>query len=105
MTVGRIKHLSFSEGVNVTASPESVSGQKFSYDDEEGWDGSAKTVTYDVSEFITDATQAIWSLKDAGNNYKQLVGVSIDHFPTNTDVRITVGVALPAGTYRLVGIF
>ena len=104
MTVGRVKQLSFSEGVVITVAPAEVSGQKFSYDDEAGWTGSAKTVTYDVSASISDATQAIWSLKDASNNYKQVVGPAIDH-PTSTQVRVTVGTALPAGTYRLVGIY
>lgn len=78
------------------------------------WDNVATTKTYTVDGSAssgggitytgrtTDPRVCVWALKRNGDNYKQM-GVEIDH-PSATEVRVTVGVALPAGTYTLIGV-
>jgi len=66
------------------------------------WSGSETTKTVDVSSEITDARNAIWSLKDNANDFEQMF-VSIRAISA-TQVRIDVTPALPAGSYRLIGI-
>ncbi len=70
--------------------------------DTTGWTGSATTVTYDVSADFTDARKGVWQLqKNASNN--EIILCTID-FTDATHVRVTVDLALAAGTYTLVGI-
>lgn len=72
-------------------------------DDASGWNGSATSVSYTISGLGIDARKANWTLKDASQNYLQ-TGCDITHTgPTN--VTVTVGIALAAGTYRLVGTY
>ncbi len=66
------------------------------------WDGSATTHNYDVSASFTDARKGVWQLQDNANNRKVILcDIS---FPDATHVTITVGIALAAGTYTLVGV-
>lgn len=74
----------------------------YRYQDATGWTGSTTTVTYDVSSRFTDARLCLWGLQDNSNNCKQIL-CDID-FPTATQVRVTVDMALAAGTYSLVGV-
>ena len=99
---GEIKTLQFSDGVSVTA-PTTVTGQKHVEDDAATWDGVETTHTYTVSANISDSTKAMWSLRDAANDYID-IGGDVD-FPAVTQVRFTFAVPPPAGTYRLVGIY
>ncbi len=64
------------------------------------WDGS--TTVKNVTVAGIDATQAIWQLKDNTNNYENMY-VKVEATST-TNVRITVNVALAAGSYRLIGL-
>lgn len=65
------------------------------------WNGIITTLTVTVSG-VSDARKAIWQLKDNTNDF-EIMYVKITQ--TNaTSVVITVGVPLPAGTYRLIGV-
>jgi hypothetical protein len=65
------------------------------------WNGSDVTKDVTVSG-VTDARTAMWALHDNTNDfdriYCSLKATSV------SNVRITVGTALPAGSYRLIGI-
>ncbi len=102
MPIGEIKTLVFSDGVVVTAPTPSTA--QFVITDTTGWTGSQTTINYAISTAVPatmpDSRLAQWTLKDA--NYKQLIGPEID-CPDATHVRVTVDIALPVGTYYLVG--
>jgi hypothetical protein len=66
------------------------------------WDGSTTTQTFTVSASLADAREAIWQLKDNSNNFETLY-TKIEAISA-TQVRVTTNVALPAGSYRLIGI-
>jgi hypothetical protein len=66
------------------------------------WNGTDTTKDVDVSSEISDARRAIWALHDNTNDYDRIY-CSIKT-TSATNVRITVGTALPAGSYRLIGI-
>lgn len=55
-----------------------------------------------VSSTIVDARSAIWQLKNNANNF-EVMGVTIQA-TSASNVRITTGVPLPAGSYRLIGL-
>ena len=75
-----------------------VGGSRVYYDTV--WNGS--DLTKDVTVSSIDARLAIWQLKDNINDFECMY-VSIKA-TSATNVRITVGSPLPAGTYRLVGV-
>lgn len=75
-----------------------VGGSRVYYDT--SWNGS--DTTKDVTVSGVDARLAIWQLKDNSNDFECMY-VSIKA-TSATNVRITVGSPLPAGTYRLVGV-
>lgn len=70
------------------------------YEEDTVWDGSTLVKNVTVSD--VDATKAIWQLKDNTNDY-EVVYCKIQATST-TNVRITVGYELPAGSYRLIGL-
>lgn len=72
------------------------------YISDTAWNGSDTSKTVTVSASISDARNAIWQLRDNTNNYEIIVGAVIT--TSQTQVTITVGTALPAGSYRLIGI-
>lgn len=74
-------------------------GQKFVSDT--SWDGSTTSKSIDVSANITDARNAIWQLTDNTNSFEQVFAKITC---TQTHVTITVSPALPAGSYRLIGL-
>ncbi len=76
------------------------SGEKFFSDTV--WNGSDTTKDIDVSSTILDARTAIWQLCDNSNDFER-VFTSIKAISATT-VRITVDPALPAGSYRLIGL-
>lgn len=73
---------------------------KFSSDT--SWNGSDTTKDVTVSSTIADARQAIWQLKDNANDF-DVIYCSLKAISA-TQVRITVSPALPAGSYRLIGV-
>ena len=84
-----------------------ITGQRskgsYVFDDTTGWDGSATSVSYTIAGLGIDTRKANWTLKDSSQNYLQ-TGCDITHTgPSN--VTVTVGIALAAGTYRLVGTY
>jgi hypothetical protein len=76
-----------------------VGQQKWSSDTV--WDGSTTSKTVDVSAIISDARTAIWQLCDNTNAYERMF---VKITCTQTIVTITVNPALPAGSYRLIGL-
>jgi len=75
----------------------------------EAWDGSTSTKTYTVDGTVTptrgkvlDARRAIWSFKDADNDYLQM---DAEITATSaTSVTVTFGGNIPAGNYTLIGV-
>jgi len=66
------------------------------------WDGVIVLLNTDVSADISDARNAQWQLRDNANNF-EIMGVTI-LATSASNVRITTNVALPAGSYRLIGV-
>lgn len=66
------------------------------------FNGSATTVDTTVSSDIADARNAQWQLRDNANNFEILYVTILATSTSN--VRITTNVALPAGSYRLIGV-
>lgn len=87
--------------VDYGGSWRAVTNDRYYEEDAVSWDGATSTATYDVSSTVNNAKEMIWCLKDNSNDYEQVVA-EID-FPTNTSVRVTVGIPLAVGTYTLVG--
>lgn len=72
------------------------------FESDTAWNGADTTKDVTVTTTGMDARKAVWQLKDNANDY-ELMFVSIKA-TSATNVRITVNVALPAGTYRLNGV-
>lgn len=66
------------------------------------WTGAQTTQTFTVSADIDDARNAIWAIHDNANNFERIYA-KIEAI-SQTQVRVTVAPALPAGSYRLIGI-
>lgn len=66
------------------------------------WNGSDVSKDIDVSAEITDARNALWQLRDNANNF-EVMYVTIKA-TSASNVRIETNVALPAGSYRLIGV-
>jgi len=77
-----------------------LGAQKFSSDT--SWNGSDTTKDVTVSSSVSDARTCLWQLCDNANDYERIY-TSIKAISSSV-VRITVNVALPAGSYRLIGI-
>lgn len=78
-----------------------MSLEKFHLQDASGWTGTETSATYDVSAYVSDARECIWSFKDNSNDFLQ---TAYDITMTQTHVTVTVAEALAAGTYTLTGI-
>lgn len=66
------------------------------------WDGIQTTQDFNVSADIEDARKAMWAIHDNTNDFDRIY-CSIKAISATT-VRVTVSPALPAGSYRLIGI-
>jgi hypothetical protein len=101
-SVGRLVYLTTTNDVYVDTGTalKKIDQDKFVSDTV--WNGSDTTKDVDVSSEITDARRSIWALHDNTNDYDRIY-CSIKA-TSATNVRITVGTALPAGSYRLIGI-
>ena len=86
--------------VNTGSAWRVISASKVEID--QAFDGISTTVNIDVSAYLVDARKAVWQLLDSANDYERM-WVSVKA-TSATNVRVTTNVALPAGTYRLVGI-
>lgn len=87
--------------IGLGASWKQVGTDVYYEEDASNWTGSVSTVTYDVSASVDNAKKMVWQFKDNTNDY-EVLAPEID-FPSDTQVRITFGVNLTAGTYTLVG--
>lgn len=99
-TPGRIYYLTTDQNLYLDTglTVKQVGGSRVYYDT--SWNGS--DTTKDVTVSGVDARLAIWQLKDNSNDFECMY-VSIKA-TSATNVRITVGSPLPAGTFRLVGV-
>ena len=84
--------------IDTGSTVKQVGGSRVFYDT--SWNGS--DVTKDITVSGSDARYTIWQLKDNSNDF-EVMYVKIQA-TSSTNVRITVGTPLPAGTYRLVGV-
>ena len=66
------------------------------------WDGVQVTQTFTVSSSISDARNAVWNLYDNANDFEQIF-CTIKKISA-TQVQVIVSPALPAGSYRLIGL-
>lgn len=78
-----------------------LSLEKYVNQDASGWNGSVSQVVYTVSSEVSDARECIWVFKDNSNAFEQL---AVEITMTQTQVTVTAGFNLPAGTYTLVGV-
>jgi hypothetical protein len=100
--VGRLVYLTTSQDLYIDTGTalKKIDQDKFLSDT--SWNGTDTTKVVTVSSQITDARTAIWQLCDNTNDYERIY-CSI-RATSATEVTITVGTALPAGSYRLIGI-
>lgn len=98
--IGRLYYLTTDQNlyVDIGTTVKQVGGSRVYYDT--SWNGVE--TQKDVTVSGVDARFAIWDLKDNTNDFEKMY-VSIKA-TSSTNVRITVGSPLPAGTYRLVGV-
>lgn len=87
--------------VDLGGSWRQITSEQYYEEDAVNWEGTATAVTYDVSSTVHNAKRMLWGLKKNSDDYEQ-VAAEID-FPSDTQVRVTVGIPLAAGTYTLVG--
>jgi len=73
---------------------------KFSSDT--SWNGSDITKSVTVSASVSDARLCMWQLRDNANNF-EIIFANITT-PNATTVQIDTNVALPVGSYRLIGL-
>ncbi len=66
------------------------------------WNGVQVTQTFTVSATITDARNCLWAIHDNANDFEQIF-CTIKAISA-TQVQVDVSPALPAGSYRLIGI-
>ena len=85
--------------VDTGAAQTIISYSKFQQDT--SWNGTDTVKNVTISGLV-DARTAQWQFLDNANNYEEIFA-KIEKTST-TNVRITVNVALPAGSYRLIGI-
>jgi hypothetical protein len=98
--VGRLVYYTSDENLylDTGTTVKQVGGARFFSDT--SWNGSDTTKNVTVSG--TDARLSVWQLKDNTNDF-EVIYCSIKA-TSSTNVLITVTPALPAGTYRLVGV-
>jgi hypothetical protein len=77
-------------------------GENNRYEADTSWDGVVTTQTFTVTTSGMDARKAIWQLSDNTKNF-EILYVKMEKL-SSTQVRVTTGVPLPAGTYRLIGL-
>lgn len=75
---------------------------QYRFESDTSWDGVVTTKDVTTSADIPDARKAIWQLKNNSSDF-EVMSVSLKA-TSASNVRITSNVALPAGSYRLVGI-
>jgi hypothetical protein len=72
------------------------------WESDEVFDGVVLFKNVNVSAEIADARKALWQLRDNANNF-EIMYVTITA-TSASNVRIDTNVALPAGSYRLIGV-
>lgn len=100
MPRGEVKSLYISDGVSVTAAVEFTFTKSISVT----WNGTDTSKTVDVSSITSYAKSKVWILKKptASNGEQILCTITT---PTDTSVFISTDeIALPAGTYTLLGV-
>jgi len=72
------------------------------YQSDTSWNGVQLTQTFTVSASLSDARTALWQLCDNANNFDRIY-CTIQAISA-TQVTVETGIALPAGSYRLIGL-
>jgi hypothetical protein len=99
---GRVVFATDNNKIYIDNGSQFVVGGASKYLNDTSWNGILTTQTFTVSASLTDARTALWQLCDNANNFNR---VYCDITPINaTQVTVTASPALPAGTYRLIGI-
>jgi hypothetical protein len=98
--IGRLVYLSTDESVYVDTGTVFKKVGANRYEEDTVWNGSDTTKSVTVSGL--DARKAIWQLKTNSGDF-EVIYTSIKS-TSATNVTITVGTALPAGSYRLIGV-
>lgn len=94
---GEVKYIEFSTGVVVDPAFGAV--DSYYNEDATGWTGAVSSVSYTVT--VQNAKIMVWQLKDNANNY-EIMAPAITH-TSDTNVTVTFGFPIVAGTYTLVG--
>jgi len=100
MSRGEIKALYFADGISVTAGVDVSTAKSISA----VFDGTVTSLTVDVSTITAIAKSRAWILKKPTANDGEQIIAKITT-PTDTSVFISTDeIALPAGTYTLLGV-
>jgi hypothetical protein len=100
--VGRLIFITDDKKVKVDDGSSFITAGVSKYVGDTVWNGSDTLKNVDVSANITDARNAVWALHDNSDDYERIY---CDIKATSaSNVRITVSPALPAGSYRLIGL-
>lgn len=100
--VGRLVYATDTKKIYVDDGTAFVVAGASKYVSDTSWDGVATAQNFTVSGSIQDARNAIWQLCDNSNDFERIY-CTIKAISA-TQVRVEVNPALPAGSYRLIGI-
>lgn len=104
LNIGRMYYTTDTEDlmIDTGVALQRLSQENIVVDDALGWTGTETSAVYNVSASIEDARKALWAFYDVSDGYKEIKGAELTK--SSTQVTVDVDIALPAGTYRLVGI-
>jgi len=100
--VGRLVYETDTKKVKIDTGSVFVPVAVSKYQSDTSWNGSQTSQTFTVSSSLSDARTALWQLCDNANNFDRIYA-NIQPISA-TQVTVTVGIALPAGSYRLIGV-
>ena len=100
--IGRLVYTTDVNKIYADTGSSLVAISRLKYIADQSFDGVVTSKTVTVSGSVSDARTATWNLLDNANNYANMM-VTITATAASTVV-ITTNVALPAGSYRLIGV-
>lgn len=100
--VGRMVYETDTRKLKVDTGSAFVPAGVSKYSNDTTWDGVQTTQTFTVSASISDARTALWQICNNANNFDRIY-CTIQAISA-TQVTVTVGIPLPAGSYRLIGV-
>jgi hypothetical protein len=99
--IGRLAYATDTKKVYIDDGTSFISAGVTKFQSDVSFDGVVTTKDVTVSSVMQDAREGIWQLRDNANNF-ELMYVKIET-TSASNVRIITNVALPAGSYRLIG--